>query len=98
MPMSHLDIDDPRAYVRMALVVRDRIADETFPVGRPVPITTLVQEHGHARLTCAKALRLLVDDELLFLVPGLGYYVAKGAAERLRDSATEPEAATPQAV
>jgi DNA-binding GntR family transcriptional regulator len=42
----------------------------------PTPsITTLTQEYGHARQTCAKALRVLVDEGLLTRVPGLGYYV-----------------------
>jgi DNA-binding GntR family transcriptional regulator len=46
----------------------------------PTPsITTLSQQYGHARQTCAKALRVLVDEGLLVRIPGLGYYV-KGTA------------------
>jgi DNA-binding GntR family transcriptional regulator len=42
----------------------------------PTPsITTLSQEYGHARQTCAKALRTLEDEGLLTRIPGLGYYV-----------------------
>jgi DNA-binding GntR family transcriptional regulator len=52
----------------------------------PTPsIEELTQEHGHERQTCAKALRLLVDEGLAYRVPGLGYYVRPDAAERVRD-------------
>jgi DNA-binding GntR family transcriptional regulator len=46
----------------------------------PTPsITTLSQQYGHARQTCAKALRTLEDEGLLTRIPGLGYYVTAGA-------------------
>jgi DNA-binding GntR family transcriptional regulator len=42
----------------------------------PTPsITTLSQQYGHARQTCAKALRTLEEEGLLTRIPGLGYYV-----------------------
>jgi len=42
----------------------------------PTPsITPLSQQYGHARQTCAKALRTLEDEGLLTRIPGLGYYV-----------------------
>ena len=47
----------------------------------PTPsITTLSQEYGHARQTCAKALRTLEDEGLLTRIPGLGYYVTRTPA------------------
>jgi GntR family transcriptional regulator len=83
MTVNELDADDPRAYIRLAALVRGQIASGNLKPGKPVPsITTLSQQYGHARQTCSKALRLLVDEELLFLVPGLGYYVTKGATSR----------------
>ena len=79
--MSIGDEADPRAYIRLAAELRRAIADGTYPPGTPPPsITTLSQRYGHARQTCAKALRLLVDEGLLMRYPGLGYYVA-GAAK-----------------
>jgi DNA-binding GntR family transcriptional regulator len=36
-----------------------------------------MQEHGVARGTAAKAVRLLVDDGLVRIVPGRGAYVTK---------------------
>ncbi|MGH3407307.1 MAG: GntR family transcriptional regulator [Streptosporangiaceae bacterium] len=69
--------EDPRAYVRIAAVVRARIEGGELASGQPVPsITTLVQEHGVARATAGKALRLLEQEGLVHRVPGLGYYVS----------------------
>ena len=68
--------DDPRAYMRMAAVVRQQVAVGALQPGRPAPsITHLAREYGHARPTSSKALRLLEDEGLLIRVPGLGYYV-----------------------
>src|ERR1700743_3671283 len=74
--MSIGDESDPRAYVRLAADLRKAIADGKYPPGSPTPsITTLSQQSGHARQTCAKALNVLVDEGLLIRYPGLGYYV-----------------------
>jgi GntR family transcriptional regulator len=84
MSVAELDPGDPRAYMRLAVLVRDEIASGRLEPGKPVPsITTFSQQYGHARQTCSKAFGLLVADELLFRVPGLGYYVTKNAVERL---------------
>ncbi len=62
--------------MQLAASLRKAIADGTYPPGSPTPsITTLTQESGHARQTCAKALGLLVKEGLLVRYPGLGYYV-----------------------
>ena len=74
--MSISDESDPRAYVRLAARLRRDIAEGVLKAGMPTPsITTLSQQHGHARQTCAKALRVLEDEGLLTRIPGLGYYV-----------------------
>jgi DNA-binding GntR family transcriptional regulator len=73
---SETEPADPRAYMRIAAEVRHGLAEGRWQQGQPVPsITTLSQEHGVARQTAAKALRLLEDEGLLTRVPGLGYYV-----------------------
>jgi GntR family transcriptional regulator len=72
--------DDPRAYMRLASLLRQQISDGTLRPGQPTPsITTLTQEHGIARQTAAKALRLLEAEGLVYRVPGLGYYVTGSA-------------------
>ena len=64
--------------MRLAARLRREIAEGKLTPGMPTPsITTLCQEYGHARQTCAKALRMLEDEGLLNRIPGLGYYVVK---------------------
>jgi GntR family transcriptional regulator len=71
------EADDPRAYVRIAVAVRQQITSGELKAGQPVPsITTLAQEHGVARQTASKALRLLESEGLVRRIPGLGYYVS----------------------
>jgi DNA-binding GntR family transcriptional regulator len=66
--------------VRLAARLRREIAEGTLAPGNPTPsITTLSQQYGHARQTCAKALRTLKDEGLLTRIPGLGYYVTRAA-------------------
>ena len=91
--MSIGDETDPRAYIRLAAELRRQIAEGKLPAGSPTPsITTLTQDHGHARQTCAKALRLLVDEGLLIRYPGLGYYVAGGAGDPKPDNPAKSSA------
>lgn len=62
--------------MQLAAVLRKAIVSGTYPSGTATPsITTLSQEYGHARQTCAKALGVLVKEGLLIRYPGLGYYV-----------------------
>jgi len=76
MPLSTAVPPDPRAYVCIAGILRDEISSGVPPSGSPAPsITTLSREHGHSRQTCAKAVRLLEAEGLLYRIPGLGYYV-----------------------
>jgi DNA-binding GntR family transcriptional regulator len=78
--VSISDESDPRAYVRLAARLRRQIADGTLQQGMPTPsITSLCQELGHARQTCAKALRILEDEGLVTRIPGLGYFVTRRA-------------------
>jgi GntR family mannosyl-D-glycerate transport/metabolism transcriptional repressor len=64
---------DPRAYMRLAALLRDQIT----PGERLPPIGELRRKHGHSRQTVAKAMRVLQDEDLIYRVPGLGYYAAE---------------------
>ena len=76
MDTAQVNLADPRAYLRLAALIRQQIGDGILQPGRPAPsITRLSQEHGHARQTCGKALRILEGEGLLARIPGLGYYV-----------------------
>jgi DNA-binding GntR family transcriptional regulator len=74
--LAHMGLIDPRAYVRLAAILRQQIADGTLQPGeRTRSLTRLSQEHGHAPLTCSKALRMLEAEGLVTRIPGLGYHV-----------------------
>ena len=80
MVLPHMGPMEPRAYVRLAAILRQQIADGTLPPGRRTPsLTHLSQEYGHSRLTCSKALRMLEGEGLLTRIPGLGYHVRHGS-------------------
>jgi DNA-binding GntR family transcriptional regulator len=67
---------DPRAYRRLAAIVRDQITSGILAPGEKVPsIGELRQKHGHTRQTGTKATKILQDEGLIYRVPGLGYYV-----------------------
>jgi GntR family transcriptional regulator len=69
---------DPRRYRQMADEVRGLIASGAIAPGQPAPtIAELSGQHGCARQTAAKALRLLEGEGLLIRYPGFGYYVAR---------------------
>jgi DNA-binding GntR family transcriptional regulator len=59
MTLAQAGFADPRAYIRLAALVRQQITDGTLKPGQSAPpITRLSQEHGHARATCGKALHI----------------------------------------
>ena len=67
---------DPRAYRRLAALLRDQITSGTLAPGAQLPsIRELRQEHGHSRQTVGKAMKVLSDEGLIYWVPGLGYYL-----------------------
>ena len=67
---------DPRAYIRIAAVLRERISAAELAPGQATPsITRLCADHGVARQTAAHALHVLQDAGLVYRVPGLGYHV-----------------------
>jgi DNA-binding GntR family transcriptional regulator len=70
------ELADPRAYRRLAAIIREEIRNEKLVRGQPVPsITALKVEHGHARQTCSKAYSVLMAEGLVARFPGLGYFV-----------------------
>jgi GntR family transcriptional regulator len=66
---------DPRAYVRLAAILRAEIRDGIIPPDAPLPsIGELRRKHGHSRQTAGKALHILEREKLVHRVVGLGYY------------------------
>ena len=67
---------DPRAWVRVANALLERIASGAVRAGSRVPpVTSLGLEHPAASGTAARAFRALTSEGVLHLVPGLGYHV-----------------------
>jgi DNA-binding GntR family transcriptional regulator len=65
-------------YVQLAGILRAQIEAGEIEPDRPLPsYTTLMQEHGIARGTAAKAVQVLVDEGLVRIVPGRGAYVVE---------------------
>jgi DNA-binding GntR family transcriptional regulator len=63
-------------YRQVAAILRERIDAGRYAPGTRLPsINDLVQEFGVARTTAGKALRLLIDDDLAEISPGMGFYV-----------------------
>jgi GntR family transcriptional regulator len=79
--VSHVTIDHlsgTPVYLQLAGILRDRIESGDLEPDRPLPsYTTLMQEHGIARGTAAKAVQVLVGMGLVRIVPGRGAYVVK---------------------
>jgi GntR family transcriptional regulator len=74
-----IDRDGPTpVYVQLAALLRARIEAGELAPGRALPSeTTLMQEHGLARETVRKAVRVLRDEGLVQIVQGRGAYVTE---------------------
>jgi GntR family transcriptional regulator len=75
--VQEIDADSPvPPYRQVAAFLREGIESGELPPGRRLPsIAGLVQAYGIARTTAAKALRLLIDEGLAEVSPGMGTYV-----------------------
>jgi GntR family transcriptional regulator len=72
-----IDRDGPTpVYRQVAAILRARIESGELAASRPVPSeSTLMGEHGIARETARKAVRVLRDEGLVQIVQGRGAYV-----------------------
>jgi DNA-binding GntR family transcriptional regulator len=75
--------------MRLAGFIREQIkGGKLAPGGRLPSIAVLRREQGHSRQTASKAMRVLAEEDLIYRVPGLGYYVSF-------DVPAEPESSSP---
>ena len=74
---EQIDTESPvPPYRQVAAFMRERIERGELAPGKRLPsIADLVQTYGIARTTAGKALRLLVDEGLAEVSPGMGTYV-----------------------
>jgi GntR family transcriptional regulator len=71
-----MTMPDPRAYRRLAALLRDQITSGIIAPGTQLPpIGDLRRQHSHSRQTVAKAMGVLQGEGLICRWPGLGYYV-----------------------
>lgn len=63
-------------YQQLAAILRERIKRGELPPNRPIPsVARLQQEYGLARGTILHTVRVLVDEGLVYVVPGKGTFV-----------------------
>ncbi|MFJ6200219.1 GntR family transcriptional regulator [Micromonospora sp. NPDC092111] len=63
-------------YQQLAAILRERIERGDLVPNRPIPsVARLQQEYGLARGTILHTVRVLVDEGLVYVVPGKGAFV-----------------------
>lgn len=74
--MGDLGREDVPRYLQLADWLRNRIDDGTYQRGSKIPSEVfLVQETGFARDTVRKAIAVLIEENRLYIVRGLGTFV-----------------------
>ena len=77
-------------YLKLRDLIAAGIIDGTFPEGTMLPsVRALAADQGANPLTVAKAYQQFQLDGLVEVQRGVGMFVARGAAERLRRSERE---------
>jgi len=77
---------------QIADVIRERIADGTYPPDSPVPSEhKIVQEFGVARGTARKVLEHLRETGATYAVRGLGSFVAAKPGDMTADPQGRPQ-------
>lgn len=65
-------------YLQLAEILRQAVRRGDYPPGRAIPSESrLMQEHGLARETVRKAVRVLAAEGLVEVVQGRGVYVTE---------------------
>jgi DNA-binding transcriptional MocR family regulator len=93
--MEKVTQSDPRQYMRLAALLRERILSGKLRPGSRVPsITVLCRERETSRRTAGKAMQVLEAEGLLVRFPGLGYFVRDDVGLP-PDQAAPPESQAP---
>jgi DNA-binding GntR family transcriptional regulator len=71
--------DDPRAWVQAAYLLLGAMQDgQTGPRGKLPAGPAIAAKLGVHRTTVARAYRELADMDIIYLVPGYGYFLKAG--------------------
>jgi GntR family transcriptional regulator len=75
--MTDVDHESPiPVYRQVAAILKERIEAGTYQPGKRLPsVRDLTQEFGIAQLTGRKALKVLVDEGIAEMSPGMGTFV-----------------------
>lgn len=74
-------------YLKLRDIIAAAIIDGTYPEGAMLPsVRSFAADQGANPLTVAKAYQQFQLDGLVEVQRGVGMYVARGAADRLRNS------------
>lgn len=77
-------------YLKLRDLIASSILDGTYPEGAMLPsVRALAAKEGANPLTVAKAYQQFQNDGLIAVQRGVGMYVIKGAAARLRAAERE---------
>ena len=77
-------------YLRLRDIIAAAIIDGRYPEGQMLPsVRAFAAEQGANPLTVAKAYQQFQSDGLVEVQRGVGMYVVKGAAEKLRRAECE---------
>lgn len=77
-------------YLRLRDIIAAAIIDGRYPEGQMLPsVRAFAAEQGANPLTVAKAYQQFQNDGLVEVQRGVGMYVVKGAAEKLRRAERE---------
>jgi DNA-binding GntR family transcriptional regulator len=67
---------DQRAYIKLALSLAKQIDIGELAPGDRLSIGDLHRKSQHSRQTVGKAMKVLEEGELIYRVPGLGYFIS----------------------
>lgn len=85
--MTALNSEDSPVYIKLRGTISAAILRGDFRAGDQLPsVRALAAEHGANPLTVAKAYQQFQNDGLVEVQRGVGMYVVRGAAERLRSA------------
>lgn len=90
MALKHLMSANRPVYLKLRDQIAAAIIDRIYAEGEMLPsVRALAAEQGANPLTVAKAYQQFQNDGLVAVQRGVGMYVVRGAAERLRAAERE---------
>lgn len=94
-PDDEIDYDGPvTPYRQLAAILKARIARGDWQPNRAIPSEArLVQQYGPARSTVRRAIALLVEEGIVYVVPQRGTYVAEQRPEQSEADVAEGDQA-----